>query len=107
MSRFKDAIERDVRNVFIDEDYFAERHRLGPDGVEVPCIIDKEIIAGGTFGNREGVFSNTLTIYVPDSCLPEVPVEGQPFSVDGSFHVVRSVSAEVGVLVIVCEVNEE
>ena len=106
MSRFKDAIERDVRNVFIDEDYFAERHRLGDDGL-VPCILDTEVIAAGTYGSREGVLSNTLTVYVPTEYLSAVPVTGQPFSVDGSLHNVRSVSVEMGVLVIVCEEIQE
>lgn len=107
MSRFRDALERDVHSVFFNEEEFAERHSLGDDGL-VPCILDTEAIAAGTYGSsREGVLSNTLTVYVPTEYLSEVPVTGQPFSVDGSLHIVRSVSVEMGVLVIVCEEVEE
>ena len=102
MSRFRDALERDVHRVFFNEEEFAERHILGDDGL-VPCILDTEVIAAGTYGSREGVLSNTLTVYVPTEYLSVIPVTGQPFSVDGSLHIVRSVSVEMGVLVIVCE----
>jgi len=39
--------------------------------------------------------------------LIETPVEGAPLNVDGSLHLVKSVSNEGGVLVIVTEANDQ
>lgn len=104
MSAFKDAVAADVDAVFINEDEFAEVHTLGRSRTPVRCIIDKDVTAEAEL-ERYGVFTNTLTIHVPSDALPEVPVEGERFSVDDSLHVVLSVSNEAGVLVITCEAN--
>lgn len=109
MSAFKDAVAADVRKVFINTDEFADVHYLGPCGVPVECIIDRDNTAEpvGVFADRLGVFSNTMTIYVPFDVYPEAPVEGEPFQVDGSNHLVQSVSIEDGILVVVCEASEQ
>lgn len=107
MSAFKDAIAADVRNVFLNADEFSDYHDI--DGERVLCQIDRNVIgeANGTMAHPlEGVFVNTLTIYVGSDAI-EKPVEGQILSVDGSMHGVRSVSDEMGMLVIVAEANEQ
>jgi hypothetical protein len=104
MSAFKEAIQKDVENTFINLDEFASVHSL--NGVEVPCIIDKDLTKPAQ-QNLEGVFLNTMTIYVKAADLDSRPVEGEMFKVDGSFHFVHSVSDEEGVYAIVCEANEQ
>lgn len=107
MSAFKDAVAADVKNVFINIDEFAEEHDI--NGLIVKCVIDKNITAGNSFdtsGNPlEGVFTNTLTIYVASRDVPVFPVEGELLRVDGSLHIVRKVSNEMGVLEIVAEAS--
>ena len=109
MSAFKDAVAADVKNVFINVDEFAEEHDI--NGLIVKCIIDKNITAENpydTTSNRlEGVFANTLTIYVASIDVPIFPVEGELLRVDGSLHIVRKVSNEMGVLEIVAEASEQ
>lgn len=109
MSAFKDAVAADVKNVFINLDEFAEPHDI--NGETVDCVMDKNITAGNpldTTGNPlEGVFANTLTIYVATKDLPAAPVEGELLRVDGSLHIVRNVSDEMGVLVITAEASEQ
>lgn len=107
MSAFKDAVAADVKGVFLNSDEFSDFHEL--NGRQILCQIDKNII--GEIEDTqthplEGVFVNTLTIYADANDI-EKPVEGQLFSVDGSMHIVRSVSDEEGVLVIVAEANEQ
>lgn len=105
MSAFKDAIASDVTNVFLNLGEFAEKHEL--NGVpDVPCILDKILTQPDGNNALLGVFINQLTIYVKTGAI-EKPVEGQPLSVDGSFHLVRSVSEEDGMLVIVAGANEQ
>ncbi len=104
MSAFKDALAVDVKKVFLNADEFSDYHDL--DGERVLCQIDKNLIDGAQGTETEGVFVNTLTIYVSADDI-EKPVEGQILSVDDSMHIVRSVSDEMGILVIVAESNEQ
>ena len=104
MSAFKDAVAADVKNVFINLDEFAEEHEIGYE--VVPCILDKIITQGNSDTAMLGVFVNQLTIYV-EVGLIETPVEGELLNVDGAMHLVKSVSNEAGVLVIVAEANEQ
>ena len=103
MSAFKDFVAADVKNVFINLDEFAEEHEIGQ---LVPCILDKIITQAHDEDSYIGVFVNQLTIYV-EVGLIETPVEGAPLNVDGSLHLVKSVSNEGGVLVIVTEANDQ
>lgn len=109
MSAFKEAVAADVSRVFINLDEFAEEHEIGHE--VVPCILDKIITqASGndSYGNDShlGIFVNQLTIYVEVGVI-ETPVEGELLNVDGALHLVKSVSNEGGVLVIVTEGNEQ
>ena len=97
MSAFKDFVAADVQNVFINLDEFAEEHEIGHE--VVPCILDKIITQANGDDSYLGVFVNQLTIYV------EVGVIETP--IDGALHLVKSVSNEGGVLVIVTEANEQ
>lgn len=107
MSAFKEAVRKDVKGTFINFDEFAYWHTL--NGKKVLCIIDKDITSEVAARNRdlEGVFLNTLTIYVEDLDLNPRPVEGELLKVDGSFHLVQSVSDEDGVYAIVCVENQQ
>lgn len=103
MSAFKDAVAADVGRVFLNLDEFAEEHEIGHE--VVPCILDK-IITQAADDAHIGVFVNQLTIYVEVGVI-ETPVEGELLNVDGALHLVKSVSNEGGVLVIVTEGNEQ
>jgi hypothetical protein len=108
MSAFKDAVSRDVKAVFINSDEFAYEHDL--NGQKVACIVDKDLTteAKDTISQPlEGVFLNILTIYVDVKDIERQPVEGEILELDGVMHIVRSVSVEEGILVIVAEVNEQ
>lgn len=104
MSRFKAAVQKDIRAVFLNLKEYGEWHTL--NGVKVQCLIDKSLTQ--ELGNSRivGVFVNIMTIYVDSSDMP-TPVEGEILSVDGSLHLVKSVSEEGGMLVIVAEANEQ
>lgn len=106
MSAFKDQVKKDVKGVFINFEEFAELHDL--NGKQVLCIIDKDDTKANIRAlQQEGVFVNLLTIYVDSLDITPRPVEGELFKVDGSFHLVKSVSDESGVLVIDVEANEQ
>ena len=104
MSRFKAAVQNDIKAVFLNLEEFGEWHTL--NGVKVQCVIDRNLTQDYSDSHILGVFVNILTIYVDSSDMP-TPVEGEILSVDGSLHLVKSVSEEGGMLVIVAEANEQ
>lgn len=107
MSRFKAAVQNDIKAVFLNLEEFGEWHTL--NGVKVQCVIDRNLTQDYSDTRATqiiGVFVNILTIYVDSSDIP-TPVEGEILSVDGSLHLVKSVSEEGGMLVIVAEANEQ
>ncbi len=105
MSAFKEAIAKDVKGVFINLDEFADKHFINGDSV--PCIVDKDVTKEKGGITYEGVFINAITIYVAESDIERRPVEGEILDLDGVNHIVRNVSSEEGVLVILAEVNEQ
>ena len=107
MSRFKVAVQNDIKAVFLNLKEYGEWHTL--NGAKIQCVIDKNVtqdLEGRGTESIIGVFTNLLTIYVDSSDIP-TPVEGEILSVDGSLHLVKSVSEEGGMLVIVAEANEQ
>lgn len=107
MSAFKDAVAADVTHVFINADEFADWHDI--DGVRLCCVIDQDVTQtySNAMGNSiEGVFKNTVQIHVRAVDM-ERPVEGELIRVDGSLHLVESVSDEMGVYVITATENRQ
>ena len=103
MSRFKAAVQNDIKGTFLNMDEFADTHVI--NGVTVQCVIDTDIISEG-HPELQGVFLNTLTIYVSASDIT-APVEGELLYLDSKMHIVRRVSEEQGMLVITVEANEQ
>lgn len=107
MMDFKSMVVQDIDKVFFCGTEFAEMHRINDDLIE--CVIDELLTkesAGTLTHPMEGVFLNGITIYVKTKDIPK-PVEGEVLMIDGRMHLVRSVSEEMGVLVIVAEANEQ
>ncbi len=104
LSRFKQQVVKDAKQVFLNEKEFAERHNI--NGEDVLCIIDRNINSqyqDSAAYPIDGVFINTLTIYVLEEM--EIPAVDSVLSVDGSFHKVLSASAESGIIMIVVQEN--
>lgn len=104
MSWFKDLVQSDVEDVFLNSEEFAEEHVINGD--KVRCILDKVINEAHSEDSYVGVFVNQLKIYVRTGDIL-TPEEGDLIQVDGSNHIVQSVSEEMGVLVIVADANKQ
>lgn len=103
MSAFKDAVQADVKNIFLNIDEFAEEHDI--DGETVLCIIDSDVMQGAPV-TLEGVFVNSKNVYFASGDIV-APVEGEMMRIDGSFHIVQRVSDEDGVLVVTVTENDQ
>lgn len=104
MSRFKDAITADVKAVFINCDEFGDIHCV--NGERVPCVVDTDVTAGAD-KSFEGVFVNTVTLYIATADIETRPVEGELLVLDERVYIVRKVSDESEMLVITLEVHDQ
>ena len=98
---FRDQVKSDVFDVFLNLDEFASEHTLGDKTYR--CLIDKiNNLDDGVSPliNHEGVFINAVRIYISEDDF-YVPAQGELLSVDGSLHLVESVSVEDGMIVII------
>lgn len=108
MTTFKDAIEQDVTNVFLNPDEFAKTYNL--NGNDVCCMVDTDLVSGiaQTLENPAfGIFHNAVTIYVKTADMERKPVEGELLYLDDKMFYVRKVNIETGMYVIVVEANEQ
>lgn len=109
MSRFKDAVKNDIDRVFLNQDEFAEVHNL--DGERVKCAVSLDVTSEAGSNSRsyayEGVFLNTLTVYVKAASISRRPVEGELWEIDGELHSVHRVSEEEGMLVVTTEASAQ
>lgn len=108
MTTFKDAIEQDVTNVFLNAGEFAETHNI--NGTDVCCLVDTDLITGiaNTLENPIlGIFKNAVTIYVKTADMEQKPVERELLYLDGKMFYVSKVNVEAGMYVIVAEANDQ
>ena len=108
MSKFKDAVKRDIETTFINPEEFGDKHLLNDK--EVICVVDTDALkeAKSTISNPfVGVFVNAVTIYVKTADLEQKPVVGEQLFLDNNLYIVRNVSDEMGLLAIIAEVHDQ
>lgn len=104
MFTFKDAVDSDIDDVFVDTDEFADPHVI--NGKRVECVIDTIVTQGGKDAAHLGVFLNQIRVHIREGLI-KTPVEGQAVKVDGIRFAVRSVSREMGMIVFTAEKNSQ
>lgn len=111
MITFKEQIALDNSAVFINMDEFAEEHDL--NGSICKCILQDISVADNlsTAGSADlleyaGVFGSRVQVNCLKGDLPEEPVNGQAFHIDGKYYLVESCADDMGVLTIQLVANE-
>lgn len=111
MSTFKEQIEKDNVEVFLNLCEFGETHYLN----DIPCTC---ILQGDTVQQAlsigDGINKTYPTIYGADVTVnvrkedleEEVPVYGQLFKLDDDMYLVQSVKDDMGMLTIGLVANE-
>ncbi len=103
MSAFKECVEADLSEVFINLDEFAETHTL--EGVELPCVVSIDKTAHQERGKKtfEGLHGNFVTLYVKKADMPRVPKQGENIKLDNKRYKVESCRDDMGLLSITLE----
>ena len=102
---FKEIIQNDIKNVFLNLGEFADEHDL--NGVKVAAVIDDDFLDEITLKINDepqrkatGLFGGTIAIYVAKSDFGKIK-PGRALTVDGKLHQVVSTSEQGGMLKIV------
>lgn len=102
---FKESVVTDLDTFFSLEE-FAEPHDL--NGTTCAAIVEglttKQRSARAA-ENYEGMFKSALTVHARAADLPEIPVHGQLFKVDGKLYTVDTADKDCGILTIGLAVN--
>lgn len=106
---FKEQVAADVKGVFINSEEFADEHKL--NGTTCQAVVQsptskERFISGMTYNRYEGISGELIIVHCDKSDLPEVPVEGQVFTLDDVPCLVSSCIDDMGVLTIELHAHE-
>ena len=108
MSRFKDQVAADIKQVFINPLEFAEPHNI--NGIDMMVVIDKDVLNERLSVTNtqyvEGVFKDEMLLYIDAKDMPRKPVIGEILRLDGEIYLVSDVAANMGVYEVTIEANE-
>ena len=128
MSAFRELVRRDVKGVFLDENFFAEEYDVRYDGEIYPGLqivtekLEEKASPTLTMGtgrfesdNLNGVYRRSLVAYIDEKDLPVVPEqgkwidfrEGTAFAVLWRRYRIASSDVEMGVIELRLEAFDE
>lgn len=112
MSSFKDFVQSDIRDVFINFDEHGTTHNI--DGDDFVIVVDSDTIAdrpflrstGAVNMDPDGIYRETITFYVAAAEFGARPLEGEALRFDGKIHIVKSSVDSSGIYIVTIEAND-
>ncbi len=108
MRTFKEQIAADNAAIFINALEFAEEHNL--NGSICNAILQDISVADDVTAKSgiayAGIYGSRLQVNCLKSDLPESPVSGNGFELDGKLYLVESCADDMGILTIQLVANE-
>ena len=106
---FKEVVDDDIQNVFMNSEEFGTKHTL--NNREVICVIDEEKFQqkqkNGLISTEEGVFQNGFTLFIGKPHLNTRPHVGEKITVDNVKYEVAASKYDMGMYEIDLFRNEE
>ena len=101
--KFNDQVKRDIDNVFLNLDEFAEIHRI--EGKEIPCIITDDKFIKMNEGQILGMIEADMLIIAKIFDLPANKSTGSFLNVDGKELIIESWINSAGIAEITLRQN--
>ena len=101
---FKELLQQDLRQVFLNSDEFAEKHLI--NGIEADIVFDDDELSRlAADKQEEGLYKNKKLIKLSEDVLGGKPKIGTPIDLDGRIYRVYNSFSEDGLLSIILEAN--
>lgn len=107
MSAFKNMVQEDIKDVFLDFDIFGENHRL--NGKKTVVIVDEnELIDRASQQKDEDreLHNRRLLFYVAGEDFGKLPIPGKILNFDGRNYLITDAVDESGIYSISLEATE-
>lgn len=102
---FKDFLNQDITNVFVNRNEFAENVVI--DGKEFSVVIDNDILVEKNLKNGgEGLITDKLLFHVKNDDMPFVPSPGQGMLFNDTYYFIADVTESLGMYSITLEVRD-
>lgn len=101
MISFEELLDKDLTDIFFNLAEFGEEHEV--DGKILPCQLQKLETKDRVSSRNvrdDGVFLDSVFLYVCGRLLETFPVENQKMYIDKKMYIVQSVDEQRGLLVI-------
>lgn len=108
MSSFKEQIQSDIQQTFLNENEFADWHSIDDQSMKAVIVDDINDNRDNKhpLAHAEGVVLVRKTIHVALADIGYVPVQEQRIVVDDQLYYVSSAGVADGMVVIVIEANQ-
>lgn len=99
--RFRDYLESDIDDVFLNEDEFAEGHNL--NGTVAKAVIQSPTARESFLSNEshvanDGLHGVSVFVHCKLKDIPEIPSQGNVFRLDDDVYIVQSATEEDGLV---------
>lgn len=91
---FKDFLQQDISNVFVNQGEFAEKAMI--EGVEMEIVLDSDMIVAGD--KKHQVATYDVVFHVATSYFTEIPRAEKIMDFNGKEYIIASVSDDMGML---------
>ncbi len=103
---FKEILQSDVQNVFMNADEFCDMHMVNGKEMAVQIDSNEQIEREKRLNQHmDGIYKNQKLIYVAASDFGKLPVQGSAIMLDGKRYTVADAISEDGIYSITIEAN--
>lgn len=106
MSAFKNQVQRDVSNVFLNPDEFSDIHNIDGNNMSVQIDESEALERQLRFAQDVGTYKLQKIIYVASADYGKMPFIGKLLILDGLTYKVADVTEESGIYAITVERNK-
>ena len=96
MSGFKDMVEADRLNTFLNLEEFAEEHTV--EGVSITALLDSWALKNKSAGEELSVADGTVILFARTEDLPEERPPGATLNVDGCEYIITDWAEDMGIV---------
>ena len=100
---FKDMVEKDIKDVFLDIEFFGEKHLI--EGSEILIVIDDDKLKEKQGGQDLAVAESASLFYAYAKDLPKRRSAGQCLNIDHRDYTIDDWSEDMGVATITLREN--